>query len=98
MRISLDSVMLRNVTASSSSETHAIIRPNGRTASPSLGIAKSTVSKGRNEFRAQMPLREIHVRPQVRQHFKQDHIDDLAASIQAHGILQPLLVRRVPGG
>lgn len=90
--------MLRNVTASSSSETHAIIRPNGRTASPSLGIAKSTVSKGRNEFRAQMPLREIHVRPQVRQHFKQDHIDDLAASIQAHGILQPLLVRRVPGG
>lgn len=34
---------------------------------------------------------------QPRQHFDDERIDELAASIKAHGLLEPLVVRRVPG-
>ena len=34
---------------------------------------------------------------QPRQHFAKDKIDELAASIQEHGLLEPIVVRRVPG-
>jgi ParB family transcriptional regulator, chromosome partitioning protein len=34
---------------------------------------------------------------QPRQHFAKDKIDELAASIKEHGLVQPIVVRRVPG-
>ena len=34
---------------------------------------------------------------QPRQHFAKDKIDELAASIKEHGLLEPIVVRRVPG-
>jgi len=36
-------------------------------------------------------------RQQPRQHFDQAAIAELAASITAHGVLQPIVVSRVPG-
>jgi ParB family chromosome partitioning protein len=34
---------------------------------------------------------------QPRQHFAKDKLDELAASIREHGLLEPIVVRRVPG-
>jgi ParB family chromosome partitioning protein len=34
---------------------------------------------------------------QPRQHFDDERIDELAASIKSHGLLEPLVVRRIPG-
>lgn len=34
---------------------------------------------------------------QPRQFFAKDKIDELAASIKEHGLLEPIVVRRVPG-
>lgn len=34
---------------------------------------------------------------QPRQHFRQEALEELAASIREHGLLEPLVVRRVPG-
>jgi ParB family chromosome partitioning protein len=34
---------------------------------------------------------------QPRQHFAKDKIDELAQSIQEHGLLEPIVVRRIPG-
>ena len=46
-------------------------------------------------------LRTEELRPnpdQPRQHFAQEGLEELAESIKAHGILQPLSVRRTPAG
>lgn len=46
-----------------------------------------------------VPLQEIRPNPfQPRDDFKEDELRELAASIQEHGVLQPVLVRRVDGG
>src|SRR5215213_1860170 len=34
---------------------------------------------------------------QPRQHFAKDKLDELAASIKEHGLLEPIVVRRLPG-
>src|SRR5688572_12354369 len=34
---------------------------------------------------------------QPRQHFAKDKLDELAASIKEHGLLEPIVVRRIPG-
>jgi ParB family chromosome partitioning protein len=44
----------------------------------------------------EIPLSEIEVNPfQPRQHFDQDQLKELAASIKVHGIIQPITVRRL---
>ncbi|HZY78358.1 MAG TPA: ParB/RepB/Spo0J family partition protein [Cyclobacteriaceae bacterium] len=44
----------------------------------------------------EIPLSEIEVNPfQPRQHFDQDMLKELAASIKVHGIIQPITVRRL---
>ena len=45
-----------------------------------------------------LPIDKIHANPeQPRQHFSEDGLADLTASIAAKGILQPILVRPTPG-
>lgn len=44
----------------------------------------------------EIPIGEIEVNPfQPRQHFDQEHLQELAASIKLHGIIQPITVRRL---
>jgi ParB family chromosome partitioning protein len=44
----------------------------------------------------EIPLEEIEVNPfQPRSHFDQDAIQELAESIQVHGIIQPITIRRL---
>jgi len=46
-----------------------------------------------------VPLGELRANPfQPRHEFKEEELQELAASIREHGILQPILVRRVEGG
>jgi ParB family transcriptional regulator, chromosome partitioning protein len=46
-----------------------------------------------------VPLRDVRPNPdQPRKHFDEDKLGELAASIKAHGLLQPIVVRRVPDG
>ncbi|HEY8860722.1 MAG TPA: ParB/RepB/Spo0J family partition protein [Candidatus Limnocylindria bacterium] len=57
--------------------------------------APATVTAGALEI----PLEKIQPnRQQPRQHFDQDSIAELAASISAHGVLQPIVVSRTPDG
>jgi len=47
----------------------------------------------------EIPLDEIDKNPfQTRTHFNDDLLDELAASIRANGVVQPILVRRVANG
>jgi ParB family chromosome partitioning protein len=41
--------------------------------------------------------RIVPQRGQPRQHFSKEKIEELAASIKAHGLIEPIVVRRVPG-
>ena len=46
-----------------------------------------------------LPMGEIHTNPnQPRKYFDQDAIYELSQSILANGLLQPITVRRIPGG
>jgi ParB family transcriptional regulator, chromosome partitioning protein len=57
--------------------------------------APATLSSGALEI----PLEKIQPnRQQPRQHFDQDSIAELAASISAHGVLQPIVVSRIADG
>lgn len=44
-----------------------------------------------------IPLDLIYTAPQVRTTFDEDRLAELASSIKTHGMLQPLLLRAVPG-
>ena len=57
--------------------------------------APTTLTAGTLEI----PLEKIQPnRQQPRQHFDQDSIAELAATITAHGVLQPIVVSRTPDG
>jgi ParB family chromosome partitioning protein len=59
------------------------------------GTAPVTIASGALEI----PLEKIQPnRQQPRQHFDQESIRELAASITAHGVLQPIVVSRSPDG
>jgi ParB family transcriptional regulator, chromosome partitioning protein len=47
----------------------------------------------------EIPLAELEANPfQPRRHFDQAGLEELAATIRAHGVLTPVVVRRGPGG
>lgn len=65
-----------------------------------MARAKATVTAAAplSEFQDVM-IADIHVSPQVRKTFDQAALDELAASIREHGVIQPLIVRPVdPAG
>jgi ParB family chromosome partitioning protein len=46
-----------------------------------------------------VPLGDVHPNPdQPRKHFDDEKLAELAASIRTHGLLQPIVVRRMPSG
>jgi ParB family chromosome partitioning protein len=64
-----------------------------------LGSAPTTVPPSLASGALEIPLEKIQPnRQQPRQHFDQDSIAELAASISAHGVLQPIVVSRTPDG
>jgi ParB family chromosome partitioning protein len=47
----------------------------------------------------ELPLVDLEINPfQPRKHFDTEALEDLAATIREHGVLTPVVVRRVPGG
>lgn len=63
------------------------------------GGIDSLFSLGNNEY-ALVDLDQIEVKPQIRESFEDDHntLGDLAESIKARGVLQPVLLRPSPAG
>ena len=64
-----------------------------------LGSAPAGASVTLAAGALEIPLEKIQPnRQQPRQHFDQESIAELASSIRAHGILQPIVVSRTPDG
>lgn len=58
----------------------------------------STSSKSQDGAVFSCPIeRIVPQRGQPRQHFAKEKVEELAASIKAHGLIEPIVVRRVPG-
>lgn len=73
----------------------------GRSAStPTAGVVPvADAGAERDAGVREIPLDEILPNPfQPRRQFSQTELDELADSIRAHGVLQPLIVRRAEGG
>jgi ParB family chromosome partitioning protein len=61
-----------------------------------ISSSPSTAAKSQTSGMTEIMLEEIEVNPfQPRSHFDQDAILELAESIQVHGIIQPITVRRL---
>ncbi|HRV79845.1 MAG TPA: ParB N-terminal domain-containing protein, partial [Planctomycetota bacterium] len=51
------------------------------------------------ESQREIPIAQIRPNPlQPRKVFETSHLEDLRSSIENHGIIQPICVRRVEGG
>lgn len=74
----------------------ALIKEN----SPAKPVATPPAEKGSKDHGiTQIPIRQIQKSPwQPRRHFDAAALADLVASVREHGVLQPLLVRRVKSG
>jgi ParB family transcriptional regulator, chromosome partitioning protein len=71
----------------------------GRGLSALLGDAGSTQEAAESAGVREVPITDVFPDPdQPRNHFDDDLLDELAASIAARGILQPLVVRPTGGG
>ncbi|MBN1256286.1 MAG: ParB/RepB/Spo0J family partition protein [Planctomycetes bacterium] len=72
------------------------------TSEPSLAVA--VMSRGEEKVSqagkpAEIPISEIHLNPlQPREYFAEDRLRDLADSIKAQGVIQPLIVRTKDSG
>src|SRR5262249_26969776 len=74
------------------------VRPPGGPPVRRLAIAGSMQHRQRTVLTL-LPLRDVRPNPdQPRKHFDQSKLDELATSIKAHGLLQPIVVRRVTDG
>jgi ParB family chromosome partitioning protein len=69
----------------------ALLPLNPSDAAPANGASKTTLFVCAIE-------KIVPCRTQPRQHFDATALDELTASIQMHGLLEPLVVRRLPGG
>jgi ParB family chromosome partitioning protein len=65
----------------------------------STPVASSSSSKGSQDGAVfSCPIeRIVPQRGQPRQHFAKEKVEELAASIKTHGLIEPIVVRRVPG-
>ncbi|MEK7220013.1 MAG: ParB/RepB/Spo0J family partition protein, partial [candidate division NC10 bacterium] len=56
-------------------------------------------AEGSGATSLEIPLAELESNPlQPRRHFEQAALEELAATIRAHGVLTPVVVRRAPHG
>jgi ParB family chromosome partitioning protein len=61
--------------------------------------AREATSDDRSDGIKRVPIERIGANPHnPRREFAEDDLNDLAASIREHGIMQPIIVRRDPGG
>jgi len=61
-------------------------------------LLEGTEAAGEVEL-LQLPVSQVHPNPyQPRQHFDPERLQELATSLQAQGLLQPIVVRRQQGG
>jgi len=61
-------------------------------------LLEGTEAAGEAEL-LQLPVSQVHPNPyQPRQHFDPERLQELATSLQAQGLLQPIVVRRQQGG
>jgi len=72
---------------------------------PQAPVAQPTAAAGRPPSAAgdaghrTVPIDLVQRNPsQPRKHFDESELNDLASSIRSHGVLQPILVRPIPGG
>lgn len=73
-------------------------QPGGVAPVRRLAIAGSLQRRQRTVLTL-VPLRDVRPNPdQPRKHFDPVKIEELATSIRAHGLIQPIVVRRVPDG
>ncbi len=64
----------------------------------SAGVGSAPPSAGGNDRLALLAVAEIEPHPdQPRRHFEEDALAELAASIAARGVIQPVIVRPLPG-
>ncbi len=64
-----------------------------------LGALIPELEEAESEGRLELVISDIKANPfQPRREFDQEKLDELAASIREHGVLQPILVRRGGGG
>src|SRR3989475_4555057 len=62
-------------------------------------LLSSTPTESEGEFLVDVPIDQVEVNPnQPRKVFDFTALDELAASIKASGVIQPIIVRRVGGG
>ncbi len=70
----------------------------GTTTVRRLAVAGSMQRRQRTVLTV-VPLRDVHPNPdQPRKHFDEEKLGELAASIKAHGLLQPIVVRPTAAG
>jgi ParB family chromosome partitioning protein len=63
------------------------------------GTSAAVATEGRADGLRELAIDEVAPNPfQPRSRFDDEQIRELAASIKANGVLQPLIVRRLPGG
>jgi|SRR5581483_2267788 len=71
----------------------------GRAQSGAVAIAAAPALASPTVIPGMLPLSQIQPNPmQPRTHFNSDGLEELAASIRANGIIQPLIVRRLGDG
>lgn len=72
--------------------------PAGTGSSPRFAVAGQVINRRRTVFAA-VPIAVIRPNPlQPRQHFDEESLEELAESIRARGLLQPIIVRREKDG
>jgi ParB family transcriptional regulator, chromosome partitioning protein len=72
--------------------------PQAPAAQPTMAAAKPPSGAGDAGHRS-VPIDLVQRNPsQPRKHFDESELNDLASSIRSHGVLQPILVRPIPGG
>jgi len=78
--------------------TSAPAQPQAPAAQPTSAAAKPPSAAGDAGHRT-VPIDLVQRNPsQPRKHFDESELNDLASSIRSHGVLQPILVRPIPGG
>ena len=84
--------------AGGASSTDEVPRSERRINAPHFAAAGQVIGRRRTVFAA-VPIAVIKPNPlQPRQHFDEESIEDLANSIRARGLLQPIIVRRERDG